>query len=236
MGGKLAISAGLVTGIAAGATLVAGIVLLAPDALLPPAPAPAPRTSPAVPVPSVDPGPSATAGPASAAPLPSSAAPASVPAPSPSDEAGEALFGIGGPAPPLVVPQLGGGDIDLAALAGKPVWVDFMATWCPSCRDELPRMTDFQRRYADEGLVVIVVDVGEDEGSVDAYMRSLGVTFPVGLDADGEAHEAWGAYALPVHYWIDADGVVRHGALGAVGPDVMAEGLGTILPGVEVTP
>jgi thiol-disulfide isomerase/thioredoxin len=238
MGGKLAVSAGLVTGIAAGAALVAGVALLAPDTLLPPVPT-RPAPTPVVVDASILPEPSAapvevvaTPTAATASGAPASDAPASS---SPAASEGGELFGIGRPAPPLLVSQLGGGEIDLAALAGKPLWVTFMATWCPSCRDELPRMTQLQARYADTGLVVVVVDVGEDEGAVDAYMRSLGVTFPVGLDTDGEAHEGWGAYALPVHYWIDAEGIIRHGALGGIGPDIMAEGLTTILPGVTVT-
>ena len=64
----------------------------------------------------------------------------------------------------------------------------------------------------------------------------LDIRFPVGLDTDGTAQSDWGAYALPVHFWIDADGVVRDGALGGIGPDIMAKGLQTILPDVEVTP
>jgi thiol-disulfide isomerase/thioredoxin len=44
------------------------------------------------------------------------------------------------------VPQVGGGEIDLASLRGKPVWVNFMATWCPSCQDELPAMAGFAAR------------------------------------------------------------------------------------------
>ena len=47
---------------------------------------------------------------------------------------------------------------------------------------------------------------------------------------------SWDAVALPVHFWIDADGIIRDGALGGIGPDVMAAGLRTILPGVSVTP
>jgi cytochrome c biogenesis protein CcmG, thiol:disulfide interchange protein DsbE len=91
-------------------------------------------------------------------------------------------------------------------------------------------------RYADTGLVVMAVDVREDAATVDAFMKGLGVTFPVGLDGEGTAQRAWGAYALPVHYWVDAEGVVRDGALGGIGADVMAAGLETILPGVDVTP
>jgi thiol-disulfide isomerase/thioredoxin len=134
------------------------------------------------------------------------------------------------------VEQLGGGGIDLAALRGKPVWVNFMATWCPSCRDELPLMAGFAARYAGDGLVVLAIDVREDQGTVDGFMKSVGVTLPVGLDTDGTAQQAWSAFALPVHFWVDTDGVVRYGALGGIGADVMAEGLKTILPGVDVTP
>ena len=111
-----------------------------------------------------------------------------------------------------------------------------MATWCPSSVDELPLMAAFAARYADKGLVVIPVDVREDEAAVAAFTDGLGVSLPTGLDKDGAAQSAWGALALPVHFWIDKDGIVRDGALGGIGPDVMATGLGSILPGVTVTP
>jgi thiol-disulfide isomerase/thioredoxin len=111
-----------------------------------------------------------------------------------------------------------------------------MATWCPPCRDELPLMTGYAERYADLGLVVWAIDVEEDPAVVAPFMESVGVTFPVGLDTDGSAQAAWGAVALPVHYWIDADGIIREAALGGIGPDVMAVGLEAILPGVDVAP
>jgi cytochrome c biogenesis protein CcmG, thiol:disulfide interchange protein DsbE len=219
MGGKAAVGGGLLTGLLVGAAMVAGVVVLTPGPeAVSPAPVaeasatPAPSVSSAEPSASVD---------ASSTPSASSLAQA---------------FGIGEPAPPLNVPQLGGGDISLAALKGKPVWVNFMATWCPPCRDELPLMNGYAARYADAGLVVLAIDVKEDEPLVDAFVRELNLSFPVGLDADGSAQSGWGAYALPVHFWIDADGIVRDGALGGIGPDIMAQGLQTILPGVTVTP
>jgi len=111
-----------------------------------------------------------------------------------------------------------------------------MATWCPSCQDEIPLMNGFATRYADTGLVILAVDVREDETAVAAFAKGLDAAFPFGLDADGKAASAWDAIALPVHFWVDADGIIRDGALGGIGPDVMAEGLKTILPGVDVTP
>ena len=224
MSSRLAVLAGLLCGILVAAAVLGGIFVLAPE------------TTGLVPTPSPVPSPSATA---SASPVASSASPSGSPDASASGSASPsagALFGIGQPAPPLLVPQVGGGTIDLADLKGKPVWINFMATWCPPCQDEFPLMNGFAARYAAEGLVVIAVDVKEDEGTVAAFAESLGSTLPMGLDSTGAASETWDALALPVHFWIDADGIVRDGALGGIGPDIMARGLQTILPGVTVTP
>jgi len=228
MGSKVAIAAGLVTGVIVGGMVVGGLVAFLP-ATGAAAPTPAPTAAPTMPVA------------ASSSPVASSA-PADSPSVSPGASPGTsaataaAAFHVGQPAPRLVVPTVGGGTIDIASLKGQPVWVNFMATWCPSSVDELPLMAAFAARYADKGLVVIPVDVREDEAAVAAFTDGLGVSLPTGLDKDGAAQSAWGASALPVHFWIDKDGIVRDGALGGIGPDVMATGLGSILPGVTVTP
>ena len=207
---------GLIAGVAAGGLALGGLLLLAPPPTVPETPPPATASPP----------------PATASPPPATASPVASASASPG---GVAAFGVGEPAPALDVAQLGGGRISLAALKGQPVWVNFMATWCPSCRDELPLMAGYAAQYSDAGLVVLVIDVREGEATVGGYMRSLEVTLPVGIDVDGVAQGAWGAFALPVHYWIDADGIVRDGALGGIGPDVMTTGLKAILPGVAVT-
>ena len=148
---------------------------------------------------------------------------------------GEPAFHVGEAAPALRVPQLGGGEIDLANLAGRPVWISFIQTTCPPCVDELPLLNGFAARYADTGLVVIAIDTREDEGTVAAFARRINATIPIGLDADGAAQTVWHADALPVHFWVDRAGIIRAGALGGIGPDAMAERLSTILPGVIVT-
>lgn len=221
MGPRLSIVAGLLVGVAVATALIAGVVAFAPESVVPGSPAPSnavPSASPTAPIAPIAPG--ATS--ASATPAPSAS--------------GRSLFHIGEPAPSLVVPQVGGGTIDLAALRGKPVWVNFMATWCPPCQDEFPLMNGFAARYAKDGLVVLAIDVKEEEGVVASFAQRLGAIFPLGLDLDGRAAQTWGAIALPVHFWIDADGIVRDGSLGGIGPDIMADGLRKILPGVDVQP
>jgi cytochrome c biogenesis protein CcmG, thiol:disulfide interchange protein DsbE len=224
---RLSILAGLLAGVATAALVIGGILILGPEPGAAMTPPPQPSASLTV-LPSLSP---------SVAPSASPSARASGSgAPSGDPSSAAALFHVGEPAPALVVPQVGGGTIDLASLRGKPVWVNFMGTYCPPCRDEFPLMSGYTNRLADEDLVVIAVDVKEDEGVVAAFAESLGATFPLGLDADGSAAARWDAVALPVHFWIDKDGIIRDGALGGIGPDVMSAGLRTILPGVEVDP
>jgi cytochrome c biogenesis protein CcmG/thiol:disulfide interchange protein DsbE len=218
----IAILAGLLAGVLVAAGVLAAFVFVGPDPIgLRPTPSP---TVSAAPPPSASVGPSASTA-------------SSAPAVSPSASGGaQTGFHIGEPAPLLVVAQLGGGTIDLAALQGTAVWVNFMQTSCPECIDEFPLMNTFKSRYAEKGLVVIAIDVREDEGTVASFVNRLGATFPVGLDTDGKAQQAWGVVAMPIHFWIDREGIVRAGALGGIGADVMAENLTTILPGVTVTP
>lgn len=216
MWARLSIVAGLVVGVAVAGLVLGGILAFAPD--------PAPPSTPA---------PSSAAASPSPSPI-ATAQPTATPVPSASVI--DAPFHVGQPAPALSVPQVGGGTIDLANLRGKPVWINFMATWCPPCQDEFPLMSGFAARYESTGLVVIAIDVREDEGAVAAFAEGLGATFPLGLDTDGAAAATWDAIALPVHFWIDAEGIVRDGALGGIGPDIMVKALKTILPGVDVTP
>ena len=239
MSGRLAVLIGLLAGLVTAGIALGAALLSAPqiaDALYPtPTPSVVATQRPTVP-----PRPSATpVQTASPLPLPSGVVTSTLPplSPSPgpsSSSAGAAPFGIGKPAPKLALPLLGGGTVDLAALKGKPVWVNFMGTYCPPCRDEFPQMSLLAARYEDEGLVVLAVDVREDPEVVQAFMDETGATFQMALDRDGAAQKAWGAIALPIHFWVDAQGIVREGALGAIDPETMAAGLRAILPGVEI--
>ena len=209
--------AGLVAGIGTALVVIIGAVLLLPE----------PSDSAAA---------SSSPGATSSGTPTASNGGSSGPTPTIAASIGTTSFHVGQPAPALSVTQLGGGQISLASLAGKPVWVNFMQTTCPPCIDEFPLMNGFAARYADTNLVVVAIDVREDEGTVAAFVQSLNATFPVGLDSSGNAAQAWDAVALPVHFWIDRGGIIRAGALGGIGPDIMAQNLQTILPGVTVTP
>jgi cytochrome c biogenesis protein CcmG, thiol:disulfide interchange protein DsbE len=227
----VAIFTGLLAGVLVAAGVLAAFVFVGPDPIgLRPTPTP---TLLAVATPT----PSASAVASGSATPSGSAAPSGSGAPAPSGSGVvQAGFHVGEQAPALSVPQLGGGSIDLTALRGKAVWLNFMQTSCPECVDEFPLMNSFKARYSEKGLVVIAVDIREDEGTVASFADRLKATFPFGLDTDGRAQQAWGTYALPIHFWIDKDGIVRAGALGGIGADVMADSLRKVMPGVAITP
>jgi cytochrome c biogenesis protein CcmG/thiol:disulfide interchange protein DsbE len=230
MSSRLSILAGLLAGVLVAVVVLGGILYLAPEPGA--APTPAPQPSIAIVTPSPSPSPSVGASPSVPG---ASASPSGSASPS-SGSSLAGLFHVGEVAPALSVPQVGGGTIDITNLRGKPVWVNFMATNCPPCIDEFPLMNGFAARYGEEGLVILAIDVKEEEGPVAAFGDQLSATFPLGLDLDGSMQQRWGALALPVHFWIDKDGIIRDGALGGIGPDIMARGLSAIMPGVDVTP
>lgn len=144
-------------------------------------------------------------------------------------------LGVGSTAPELTVPQLGGGTIDLALLRGRALWINFTASWCPTCRDELPVMQRMQRELG-ERMTVIVVDVQEDEDTVASLASELNLTLPVGMDLDGRVQRTWRAFALPVHYWLDRDGTIRGVVYGGAGPEQLLEGVRTVVPDASLAP
>jgi cytochrome c biogenesis protein CcmG, thiol:disulfide interchange protein DsbE len=142
---------------------------------------------------------------------------------------------VGDQAPPLSLQRLGGGTVDLASLRGRPVWVNFIATWCPDCRDELPIMEAYASQLGDR-MSIVLVDVREDPATVSAFAGQLRLDLPIGLDGAGTAQRAWSAYALPVHFWLDAGGIVRSVGFGELGPPQFHASVSRVLPGASLYP
>ena len=151
---------------------------------------------------------------------------------SPSAEGGVV---VGQPAPPLAVTLTDGSLFDTSDYTGQPLWINFMASWCPQCADELPMMQHYQARLGDQATLLLV-DVGEDRRTVTSFAHALGVELPVGLDTDSSIQSTWGAYALPVHYFIDGNGVVQQIVFGGAPPEVFDQALGAILPADTSSP
>jgi thiol-disulfide isomerase/thioredoxin len=142
--------------------------------------------------------------------------------------------GIGQVAPNIRVTLTDGSLMDTADFGGQPLWINFMATWCPQCTTELPMMERFQRNLKDQ-MTLLVIDVGEDRSVVRDFMRELDVDLTVGLDRDGSIQAQWAAYGLPVHYMVDADGVVQQIVYGGAAEETFIEAVTVLVPEFSAT-
>lgn len=144
---------------------------------------------------------------------------ASAPDPGPSrpmdEQTAELLFAIG--VMPLqeavssenfVLERLGGGEARLDDHLGKVVFLNFWATWCPPCREEMPSMQQLYDELAPEGLEMIAVNVLEPPDTVRPFIEEHQFTYPVLLDTDGRVVGRYGVRAYPTTYVVDRDGYV----------------------------
>ena len=116
------------------------------------------------------------------------------------------------PAPELALPRLDtGAELRLDALRGRPVIVNFWASWCAPCRRELPALEAFARQHSGpDAMQVLAVNVGEAAAQVRSFLDEAGVRdLSVLLDTDSRANAAWGAFALPASFLIDRAGRIR---------------------------
>jgi hypothetical protein len=90
-------------------------------------------------------------------------------------------------------------------------------------------MAQFQGQLTDQ-MTILVVDVGEDRSTVRDFIKGLNVDLTVGVDTDGSAQRSWGAMALPIHYWIDADGVVQQIVYGGAPEQTFIEAITALVP------
>lgn len=97
----------------------------------------------------------------------------------------------------------------LSAYKGKVLWVDFWASWCPPCRVSFPWMNQIQRRYAQNGLQVIGINVDEDSGDARQFLQTHPASFQVYFDPKGDAPSRFNVQGMPTSYLIDRQGHIR---------------------------
>ena len=108
----------------------------------------------------------------------------------------------------------GGKTFRLSEHRGKVVFVNFWATWCPPCREEMPAMEKLWQRYRDRGLVVVAVSLDRDPLVVPPFVKEKGFSFAVALDPKMQTAHAYGVRALPASFFVDRKGVMSLLALG----------------------
>lgn len=121
---------------------------------------------------------------------------------------------IGSSPPPLHATSLAGDAVELAALTGKVVVVDFWATWCEPCREELPELAAMQHELGPRGLVVVGVSVDDERDLIDRYLANLPLAITIVHDHDDAIAGAWAPPSMPTSYVIDRSGKLAHRQLG----------------------
>jgi thiol-disulfide isomerase/thioredoxin len=125
----------------------------------------------------------------------------------------------GGATPPLALRDLAGKEHKLADYKGKVVVLNFWATWCDPCREEMPAMQRLQDKLSGKPFVILAVDYGEGPPRISEFLKKVPVRFTVLLDRDTAAATAWKVKVLPTTLVLDPDHKVRFVAVGDIGWD-----------------
>jgi thiol-disulfide isomerase/thioredoxin len=135
------------------------------------------------------------------------------------------------PAPDFIVIDETNNEISLSQFIGKPVVLNFWASWCPPCKDEMP---DFNKVFEESGDEIVFMMVNLTDGVRETKEKSLqyvadeGFAFPIFFDTKGEAANIYGITSIPTTIFIDKDGYIVAAAQGAINESTLRRGIGMI--------
>jgi len=125
-----------------------------------------------------------------------------------------------GPAPDFTLRSFTGSPIVLSAYRGKPVVLNYWASWCVPCREEMPNLERAWREFRDRGVVVLGVNVADDYDDAALFLRKLAITYPNVFDPEQTRLNTYGVAGLPTTFFVDSQMRLRDEVPGGyVGPD-----------------
>lgn len=104
--------------------------------------------------------------------------------------------------------DLQGKEVSLSDFKGKKVFLNFWATWCPPCRQEMPEMEAYYQKIKDSDVVILAVNLGENKSTVEKFIKDNKYNFPVLLDTDNEAAIDYRIVSIPTSFFIDETGTI----------------------------
>ncbi len=118
-------------------------------------------------------------------------------------------------APDFQLQSLDGQTISLSDLRGKPVLINFWASWCPPCREEMPYLQEIYEEWTDKGLVVLAINIGESSSTAEEFIQSYNLSFTVLLDTEQDIAQRYNITGIPTTLFIDKDGIIQDKVIGA---------------------
>ena len=122
---------------------------------------------------------------------------------------------IGDRAPNFKLQNIDKQLVSLNDFRGRPVLINFWATWCIYCLYEMPLLEQVNEEWADKGLVMLAIDKGESPARVEAFLKSRNISLLVLLDTDEEIAKKYNVTGIPTTFFIDKDGIIQDKVIGA---------------------
>lgn len=116
---------------------------------------------------------------------------------------------VSGPAPDFTLKSLGGKNLKLSEMAGNVVLINFWASWCGPCLQEMPLLNDIYKKYEPLGFTILGVNVEENNKNARAFLADRGVDFPILFDSRNSVSQLYDVVAMPTTVMVDRDGNIR---------------------------
>jgi peroxiredoxin len=114
------------------------------------------------------------------------------------------------PAPDFALASRGGGKVTLAQMRGQVVMINFWASWCGPCRQEMPLLEKMYKKYKPLGFTLVGVNVEPDPSGADGYLKTTPVTYPILFDRENKVSKLYNVSAMPSSVLVDRKGKVRY--------------------------
>jgi len=113
-------------------------------------------------------------------------------------------------------------SVTLSSLTGQIVVLNFWATWCPPCREELPDFQAAWEKYKDEGVVFLGISIDQNRSEVESFIKDSGITYTILLDLSSQVASQYGITAIPTTFILDVDGTVLFSQVGGMTEDQLS--------------
>ena len=151
----------------------------------------------------------------------------------PKPEVGTGIgFGVGSVAPNFTLQDLSGNTVRLSDLKGKAVYINFWASWCPPCKDEIPELEKFYRKNKDKVVMLAINITYKDTlNDIQKILQENNITYPILLDYDESKGAAalFGITGVPEHFFIDKNGVLKAKGIGPMSLELLQRNLAKAL-------